>query len=157
MARGGARTRSGPPPDPKSGRSEQRGIKLSALPNEGFKGRAPGLTQFIVKPNARHKAIWAQLWKTPQAAAWSVEAWRWSIVADLVRCMVRSEEPDAPVALETAKRQLRDDLGLSKAGLVANGWAIAEVEVGAGGAAKSGGKTPAAPRARRLRAVDPGA
>lgn len=54
-----------------------------------------------------------------------MESWRWPIVADLVKYIVRSEPVDAPAALGTVVRQLRDDVGLSKVGLIANGWAIA--------------------------------
>jgi hypothetical protein len=74
---------------------------------------------------ARHERIWSQLWVTPQACAWAMESWRWPVIADLVRCMVRSQEPEAPAAWTTSIRQLRDDVGLSKVGLTQNGWAIA--------------------------------
>lgn len=154
MASGGARTRSGPPADPASGRSDRRGFKLTALPSEGFGGEVPELGDFLPSPSSRHEAVWAQLWSTPQACAWSMESWRWPIVADLVKYMVRSEPADAPASLGTVVRQLRDDVGLSKAGLVANGWAIATDEL----AAKAAERQPAAPAverpARRLRSAD---
>ena len=38
MARSGARKRFGPQPDLMSGRSDARGVKLDALPNEGRQG-----------------------------------------------------------------------------------------------------------------------
>jgi hypothetical protein len=41
MAKGGARNRSGPQADPKSLRSAERGISLTALPSEGYQGDAP--------------------------------------------------------------------------------------------------------------------
>lgn len=126
MSSGGSRNRSGPPPDPNSGRSDKRGIVLTALPPTGYDGAVPDLTRFLLEATGRHEAIWAQLWTTPQACAWSLEPWRWPIVADLVKWLVRSDDPDSPVGIATAVRQLRDDLGLSKAGLTANGWKIAE-------------------------------
>ena len=125
MPKGGARSRSGPPKDPKSRTSERAGFVLTALPFEGYAGRPPGLNQFLPSPVARHRQVWAELWSTPQACAWSMERWRWPVAADLVRCMVAAEQPGAPVAIVTAVRQLRDDLGLSTAGLLHNGWAIA--------------------------------
>ncbi|MCW2757965.1 MAG: hypothetical protein JWO46_1711, partial [Nocardioidaceae bacterium] len=76
-------------------------------------------------------AVWAELWSTPQACAWSLERWRWPVVADLCRRMVESEQPATPVAVATAIRQLRDDLGLSTAGLKQHGWAIAKDEIAA--------------------------
>lgn len=74
-----------------------------------------------------------------------MESWRWPIVADLVKYVVRSEPSDAPASLGTVVRQLRDDVGLSKAGLIANGWAIAVDEVGA----RAAEKADAAPTTRR--------
>lgn len=156
VASGGARTRSGPPADPTSGRSDRRGFTLTALPSEGFSGDVPALSDFLPAPSDRHEAVWAQLWTTPQACAWSLEAWRWPVVADLVKWLVRSEPADAPASLGTVVRQLRDDVGLSKAGLVANGWAIAVDEVGAKAAAKDESK-PARRSSRDRMKVVPGA
>ena len=131
VPRGGARNRSGPQPDPGSGRSERRGFKVTALPSEGYDGPVPDLSDFLVCVTGRHEAVWAALWSTPQACAWSQESWRWPVVADLVKYVVRSDPDDAPASLGTVVRQLRDDLGLSKAGLTANGWAITTDEVAA--------------------------
>jgi hypothetical protein len=125
MASGGARNRSGPQPDPTSLRSASREIRLTALPSEGYGGDVPDLGSYLPVVTARHESIWAELWKTPQACAWSLESWRWPIVADLVEYRVRVDDPESPASLVTSIRQLRDDLGLSAAGLKANGWAIA--------------------------------
>lgn len=130
MPRGGARPGSGPAKDPSSGRSEKAGYTLTNLPNTGYAGRPPGLTPFIPKPTARHRELWVRLWKTPQAWAWASMPWCWSTVADLVAVSVKVEQPDAPAALYERKKQLRDELGLSTAGLRFLGWAIAPVEVG---------------------------
>lgn len=137
MTSGGARNRSGPQADPSSGRSERRGFKLTALPSEGYSGDVPDLLEFLPDATHRHEQVWAQLWSTPQACAWSQDSWRWPVVADLVKYSVRSEPADAPASLGTVVRQLRDDCGLSKAGLVANGWAIATDEVGTRADSKS--------------------
>ena len=137
MASGGARNRSGPQADPNSGRSDRRGFKLTALPSEGYSGKVPELADFMPDATPRHEQVWAQLWTTPQACAWSMESWRWPVVADLVKWLVRSEPAEAPASLATAVRQLRDDVGLSKAGLTQQGWAIAVDEVAAKAAGKS--------------------
>lgn len=126
----GGHARSGPAKDPTSRTSERVGYTLTALPNEGYRGEVPALSDYLLDVTARHEQVWAELWCTPQACAWSQERWRWPIVADLVRWMVRADDPEAPVGVATAIRQLRDDQGLSKAGLSANGWAIAAAEVG---------------------------
>ena len=129
MARGGARNRSGPAPDPNSGRSERRGYKLTALPSEGYDGEVPDFP--LPFPVQRELDVWAHLWTSPQACAWSLESWRWMNIADLVRLQVRGEAHDAPVNIATVVRQLRADLGLTPAGLKENGWAIATDEVAA--------------------------
>lgn len=126
MTRGGARNRSGPQPVEGSRTSERKGLTLTALPPSGYEGAVPDLTQFLLLATDRHERVWAQLWTTPQACAWAEQPWRWPIVADLVKWMVRSDSDDASVSIATAIRQLRDDLGLSQAGLTANGWKIAE-------------------------------
>jgi hypothetical protein len=130
MSRGGARNRSGPQKDPMSARSARAGFTLTALP-QVYDGPVPPLEPYLPGASDRHKRVWFQLWTTPQANAWSRESWRWPIVADLVRYTVLGESDDAPVSVATAKRQLRDDLGLSAAGLKANGWAIAVDELAA--------------------------
>ena len=139
MARGGARNRSGPAPDPNSGRSERRGFKLTALPSEGYRGVVPNFP--LPDMTDREADVWDALWSTPQACAWSMQSWRWLNVADLVRLQVRGEAHDAPVNIATVVRQLRADLGLTPAGLKENGWAIAVDEV----AAKASEKADAAP------------
>lgn len=126
----GGHAHSGPARDPGSGRSERRGFSATALPNEGYQGNVPNLEDYLPEVTDRHLSIWAELWSTPQAAAWARESYRWPAVADLVRWSVRADDLDAPVAVATAIRQLRDDLGLSSAGLRANGWNIAAVQVG---------------------------
>lgn len=127
MTRGGARNRSGPAPDPNSGRSDRRGFKLTALPSEGYQGDVPEFP--LPDATERELEVWADLWRTPQACAWSMQSWRWLNVADLVRLQVRGEAHDAPVNIATVVRQLRADLGLTPAGLKENGWAIAVDEV----------------------------
>lgn len=129
MASGGARNRSGPGADPTSGRSDRRGFTLTALPSEGYRGDVPDFP--LPGPTDRELEVWAVLWTTPQACAWSTQAWRWPNIGDLVRLQVRGEARDAPVNIATVVRQLRADLGLTPAGLKENGWAIAPDETAA--------------------------
>lgn len=127
MPRGGARNRSGPGADPLSGRSERRGVSFTALPSAGFDGVVPEFP--LPYALGRELEVWAELWGTPQAAAWSVQSWRWGQVADLVRLQVRAEDHEAPVGVYAQVRAARADLGLTPAGLKENGWAIAVDEV----------------------------
>lgn len=156
MTRGGARNRSGPQADPTSGRSEARGFKLTALPSEGYQGGAP---EFPLQPivlfaeyfegqgkdrtkikerdegqtesfREREADVWAEAWTTPQAAAWSMQSWRWPIVAEYCRMKTVVEfDPTASAALIGQLHRYRDQIGLTPAGLKENGWAIAVDEV----------------------------
>lgn len=153
MPQGGARTKSGPPIDPNSARSDQRGIKMTALPASGYDGDVPDLTDFLPAATDRHAQIWAQLWAHPQACMWVRQPWLISIVADLVRCQVRSEEPDAPAAWETPVQQKRTELGLTPSGMRFLGWKIAEDQLAERRAEKVEKEPTVAPE-RRLRSTD---
>lgn len=141
---GGARNRSGPSADPMSMRSESRGLSFSALPADGYAGEIPAFP--VPGVTGRELEVWESLWRTPQAAAWAVQSWRWSHVADLARLMVLSEAEGAAVAVFTHIRQARADLGLTPAGLVENGWQIADDSVA--------GTVSTAPAARKTSSGD---
>src|SRR5690349_12064960 len=117
MAKGGARNRSGPAKNPTSGRSEQIGYTLTALPSEGYSGKAPEFplprivrfNDFYEDGKKRRESdggateqfrdreldIWAEQWRTPQACAWSLESWRWPTIAEFCRLKTVVElEPD---------------------------------------------------------------
>ena len=129
MARGGARNRSGPAPDPGSERSERRGYKLTALPAEGYQGEIPEFP--LPSPSDREIEVWEQAWRTPQAAAWAMpsESWRQRTVALWVRTTVRCEEPDAPASLLGQVHRFADQIGMTTAGLAEMGWKVATDEV----------------------------
>lgn len=129
MARGGARNRSGPKADPTSGRSDRRGYKLTALPAEGYRGDVPDFP--LPEPGVRELEVWADLWRTPQACAWSVpsEAWRQRTVALYVRTVVRCEAPDAPASLLAQLHRFADQIGMTTAGLAEMGWKVAVDEL----------------------------
>lgn len=142
---GGARNRSGPGKDLSSLRSAD--LKLVQLPADGFDGDVPEFPlprmlryrwEFedkrkfqVVDDDAtgmvrdRELALWDQVWRTPQAAAWYTQPWRWTIVAEYCRLKTVVEmEPDAKAALVAQLHRYRDQLGLTPAGLKENGWAI---------------------------------
>lgn len=153
MPRGGARNRSGPPPDPKSGRSDRRGFRLDALPAAGFQGEPPAFPLPKIKvfdvyfedkqrvkefdsdaTDARYDReleLWARAWRTPQAEAWIREPWRWQTVAMYVRTMVVCESGDATAADKNSVHRFADQIGMTPAGLKENGWKIATDEVAA--------------------------
>lgn len=152
MPKGGSRNRSGPPVDPRSGRSDARGLKFTALPSEGYAGDVPEFD--LPEATPRELDVWAELWSTPQAAAWAAEPWRIRTVALYCRWSVRSEG-DVPAAFLGQVHRLGDQIGLTPAGLRENGWAIAADEVTEKRTTRTDPEAKAAP-ARRLRAVNGG-
>lgn len=125
MSRGGARTRSGPAPDPTSGRSDRRKLdkKLRTLPATGFNGKPPEWP--MPKGTPRERSLWKKIWTYPQATAWIDESWRWLTIGHYVRWVVKSEAVDASPSTMTQVLRLADSIGLSPAGLRENGWVIA--------------------------------
>lgn len=151
--RGGARNRSGPQPDPRSGRSDRRGLQFVWLPAEGYSGAVPEFP--LPRPTARERALWAKVWTYPQAAGWAREPWRHETVAMYVRWKARSERAKASAADAGALIRFSDQIGLTQAGLRELGWAITTDEVAATRKERSSATTPK-PSARRLRAVPGG-
>jgi len=129
MPSGGARNRSGPPMDPTSGRSDARGVVLTALPSEGYRGDVPDFP--LPGASERESELWARVWATPQACAWSIQPWRHYIVGQWVRWSVRAEDPESSASVVAAVIRFADQIGLTPAGLKENGWAIAADEVAA--------------------------
>ena len=179
MSKGGARNRSGPAPDPASGRSDRRGVKLTALPSEGYRGEIPAWplpkrSAYIVgrdeggKPvrqydsdeteaiAERELTLWGWAWRTPQAAAWAMpsESWRLHTVAMWVRTFVLCESSEATAADKGSLHRFADQIGLSPAGLKESGWAIAVDEVAARAADRPASEAGAPQPARRLRSAD---
>lgn len=166
MAKGGARNRSGPQADPKSLRSADRGLVLTALPSEGYKGKAPEFPlmpftvyrweyedkrRFQVRDaeatetfRERETELWCQAWTYPQACAWAREPWRWTAVAMWVRTAVVCESSEATAADKGAIHRFADQIGLTPAGLKENSWAIAADEVAAKATEKAAQRSPSA-------------
>ena len=177
MASGGARNRSGPQADPRSGRSDARGVRFDALPSEG-RNSPPPLAWPLGDPavfiegiengrpvkqldavateerKAAELALWDEVWSYPQAVAWERDRWRWNIVALWVRTFLVCAGPEAKAADKASLHRFGDQLGLTPAGLKENGWAISRDEVAPRRAERS--DAPKAAPKRRLRAVGDG-
>lgn len=134
--RGGARSNSGPPPDPNSKRSDQRGYRLTALPPEGYQGKIPrwplparqsGSEEETRRVAARERAMWRWAWRTPQAWGWSQpqELWRLHTVAMWVRTFVICESSEATAADKNSLHRFADQIGFTDAGLRLMGWKVA--------------------------------
>lgn len=125
MSRGGARNRSGPQKQEGSRTSERASFVLTALPPTGYDAEAP--TFPLPLASERELELWAQVWTTPQACAWSLEPWRHHVVAMYVRTFVLAENAEEPnAALLGQIHRFGDQIGMTPAGLKENGWKIAE-------------------------------
>ena len=125
MTSGGARARSGPPPDPNAlARSRDAG-EWWTLPAAGRPGDPPAWP--LTRQSPRERAVWAQLWAKPQAVAWEALGQEHE-VAMYVRRFVQAEKPTASAPVGTLVRQLGEALGLSIPGLARNRWKIGRPE-----------------------------
>jgi hypothetical protein len=124
MPKGGARTRSGPAPDPNALRTRESG-EWTVLPAEGREGATP--TWPLVDQTDREVELWEALWVKPQALMWERYSQELE-VALYVRRLVEAEQTGAFVAVGTLVRQMSDSLGLTTPGLRSNRWRIAAEE-----------------------------
>lgn len=126
VGRGGARIRSGPAPKADSGRSHRRKYTVKNLPPRGRSGRSP---EFPLKQiTEREREIWTQLWKLPQAVAWSMPENQWMklLVAQYARVMAYLEDSPGNASLYSNLHRFGDQIGLTPAGLAALGWSIGD-------------------------------
>lgn len=126
MAKGGARSRSGPAPDPNALRRERDAGEWTILPAGGREGDAPEWP--LSEPAARECELWETLWAKPQALMWERYGQELE-VALYVRRLAEAEAPESRVNLSTLVRQMADSLGLTTPGMRANRWRIAPDEV----------------------------
>ena len=150
MTSGGARRRSGPMPQEGSATSDRKGYVLTALPAEGYPGPIPDWP--LEQVSDRELQVWEQLWRTPQACAWSLPSERWRIpdVAMYARYAVRAEDPDCGPGVTAAWMKLRHEVGMSTDGLALMGWKVAVDEVAKKRAGRAAAKPVKSP-VRRLR------
>jgi hypothetical protein len=121
MTKGGARSRSGPAPDPTALRRERDAGEWTILPAEGRQGATPDWP--LTEQTDREDDLWVRLWEMPQALMW--ERYGQEIeVALYVRRLAEAEARESSVALSTLVRQLADSLGLSTPGMRANRWRV---------------------------------
>jgi hypothetical protein len=123
--RGGARTRSGPPPDPTALRRERDSNDWVKLPAAGRTGRTPPWP--LVDPEPRELHLWRGLWRKPQALMWA-DLGQEVEVALYVRRLCEAEVHESATNLSTLVRQLADSLGLTTPGLRAARWTIVDEE-----------------------------
>ena len=126
MTKGGARNRGPGTPQPGSENDLRRRRGALVLPRAGYRGQAPAFP--LPASTDREGDVWRLLWRSPQAAAWADESWRWYAIAMYVRWSVRMEAEDASAALGNVVVRFADQIGLTPAGLKENDWVLEERE-----------------------------
>jgi hypothetical protein len=121
MPKGGARTRSGPAPDPTALRRERDAGEWTILPAEGREGATPAWP--FENQSVREAVLWVKMWAKPQALMWERYGQELE-VALYVRRLAEAEKPESSVVLSTLVRQMADSLGLTTPGMRGNRWRI---------------------------------
>jgi len=151
VSKGGARPRSGPPPDPEALRRERRtdGEWLT-LPAAGRKGKSPAWP--LSTASRRESILWNRLWKKPQALEWE-RLGQEIEVALYVRRLVEAEYHDSKVNLSTLVRQMGDSLGLTTPGMRANRWKVEVIKPAAAAGGRASARSSSGSSRARLKVV----
>ncbi len=129
MTSGGARSRSGPAPDPNALRRDRKDdAAWVTLPVEGFAGPVPEFP--LAGALAAEIELWLTLWRKPQAAMWSKLGLEFEVAA-YVRAFLESVEAEASAGLKTAVLRMAAEIGLSLPGMHSLRWKFSEDELGA--------------------------
>lgn len=151
MPRGGARTRSGPPPDPNALRRLRKDdAGWTTLPSEGRTEPAPEWP--LVEPSERELELWTAWWAEPVAILWE-RAHSLHYVAFTVRMFAEAEQPKARTEDRKSLNQMMANLYLTPDSLAKARYRIATDET----AEKREEKHEPQPSARdRFKVVDGG-
>lgn len=141
MTSGGARARSGPPPDPNSARSDNAGWTI--IPSAGRGTPAPEWP--LTEPTPRESAMWERFWAKPQAVIWERDG-QLEYVAIFVRQLIEAEGAKASAENRKTVRMMFADLYLTSDAMLR-----ARIRIGEVAAPKAAVEAPK--RERRLRSV----
>lgn len=116
----------GPPPkDPdKRARRNRPPTANVTLPREGRKGPPPEWPMGLPAQTIAQEVVWAELWASPQAAAWEMLGAIEYEVAEYVLALTSTN-----ANAQTERRQLSDRLGLNPLALRRLGWELARDDV----------------------------
>ena len=125
MAKGGARSRSGPAPTStdRSHKADSQG--WTTLPAEGRDGPLPAFP--LLSPSTREMDLWERLWETPQAVMWEQLSQEFEVAA-YVRLLARAELPKSSSMIWAQVKQVGESLGLSVSGMQRNRWTVGEIK-----------------------------
>lgn len=111
MASGGARSRSGPLPDPNSLRSAKGEAAWTTLPAEGRLTPAPDWP--LTEATPRELVIWERWWRKPEALIWESDG-SMDYVALTVRMFSEAEVEKASAENRKTVRMMMADLYLTR-------------------------------------------
>ena len=132
MPRGGARARSGPPPDPNAlRRSRKSDPAWTKIPASG-RGDAPAPEWPLVEPSDRELALWESWWREPVAVLWD-ESHSLYYVAFTVRMFAEAELPKARTEDRKSLNQMMANLFLTPDAQLRGRILIVEADVDAQG------------------------
>lgn len=110
MPSGGARSRSGPAPDPNALRRDRKNdVGWTLLPSS-YDGDVPDWP--LAGGSDRELALWETFWRKPQAVLWTLNGQVYE-VAMHVRTFAEAEQPKASTQLRILVRQQADALLLT--------------------------------------------
>jgi len=124
MVSGGARPRSGPPPEFDALRRERDGKDWTKLPKECTRP-TPEWPLLAEDPTVAELAYWNELWAMPQAHVWHADH-AYMQVAAYCRNLLESLAHDAPNAKRVTQRQQADGLLLTVMSLHAARYVITD-------------------------------
>lgn len=123
MASGGARSRSGPAPDPNALRRDRPDDAAGWIDLPGPR-TDPAPEWPLPDQTSREAILWDREWTRPQAHEWARLALDLE-VALYVRAFAEAEKPDAASNLRNYVRMEQENLGISINGLTRHRWRIA--------------------------------
>lgn len=124
MPKGGARTRSGPAPDPNALVRARDGKEWTRLPAVGRTDPAPEWPLAVPEPTADELLKWREMWTMPQALVWEADRCH-DLVAFYVRTFLEAMQARAGAQARTFVKQLSSELLLTPAALLSARYVIA--------------------------------
>lgn len=123
MAKGGARPRSGPAPDPNALHRQRDGKEWTRLPTRR-EGETPEWPLEVPPPSMSERALWNRLWTMPQALVWEADRCH-DLVALYVRVAIEALQERAQVPVRNQAKQLSTELLLTPQSLLSARYVIA--------------------------------
>lgn len=125
MPKGGARTRSGPPPSMNALVRNRDAKTFTRLPRECTRPVPLWPEEVVINPTDEELNLWDAMWMMPQAHVWHADHLYHS-VALYVRQFTEAAKPRASAQLRSNVRQLQTELLLTTAALTSQRYVIVD-------------------------------